>query len=133
MRRGDPPRLEPTVSERDTIFLEGLEVRTTIGVEAWERDEPQTLLVDLEMATDAAKAAATDDVRDALNYRTVAKATLAFGEAHAFHLVETFAERLAAHLCTAYGIGWLRLRIAKPGAVRFSRTVGIEIERGRRA
>lgn len=121
------------MSARDTIFLEGLEVRTTIGVEAWEREEPQTLLVDLEFACDAAKSAATDDVRDALNYRTVAKTALAFGAAQSFHLVETFAERLAEHLAATCGVGWLRLRVAKPGAVRFSRTVGVEIERGRRA
>ncbi len=118
---------------RDTIFLEGLEVRTTIGVEAWEREEPQTLLVDLEMACDAAKAAATDDVRDALNYRTVAKSALAFGAAQGFHLVETFAERLAEHLIATSGVAWLRIRVAKPGAVRFSRTVGVELERGRRS
>ena len=120
------------MTARDTIFLEGLEIRTTLGVEPWEREEPQTLLVDLEIACDAAKAAATDDVRDALNYRTVAKAALAFGAEHDFHLVETFAERLAEHLLAACGIGWLRIRVAKPGAVRFSRTVGVEIERGRR-
>ena len=72
-------------------------------------------------------------MRDALNYRTVAKAALAFGEANRFRLVETFAERLAGHLIASCHVGWLRLRVAKPGAIRFSRTVGIEIERGRTA
>lgn len=117
----------------DTIFLEGLEVRTTIGVEAWEREEPQTLLVDFELSCDARKAAATDDVKDALNYRTVAKAALEFGARERVHLIETFAERLVAHLVATCGVSWIRLRVSKPGAIRFSRTVGIEIERGRRA
>ncbi len=117
---------------RDTIFLEGLEVRTILGVEAWEREEPQTVVLDLEMACDAAVSAKTDDVHDALNYRTVAKAALAFGATTRFHLVETFAERLAEHLMATCGVGWIKMRVAKPGAIRFSRTVGIEIERGRR-
>lgn len=121
------------MTERDTIFLDGLEIRTVIGVEPWEREEAQTVVVDLRMACDAARAAKADDVNDALNYRTVAKAALAFGAAHRFHLVETFAERLAEHLMATCGIGWLFLRVGKPGAVRFSRAVGIEIERGRRA
>ena len=120
------------MTARDTIFLEGLEIRTVIGVEAWEREEAQTVVVDLRLACDASLAARADDVNDALNYRTVAKAALAFGASQQFHLVETFAERLAEHLMTTCGIGWLVLRVAKPGAVRFSRTVGIEIERGRR-
>ena len=118
---------------RDTIFLEGLEVRTVIGVEAWEREEPQTVVLDLELACDATLSARSDDVHDALNYRTVAKAALAFGAASSFHLVETFAERLAAHLMTTCGVGWIKMRLSKPGAIRFSRTVGIQIERGRRS
>ncbi len=114
----------------DRIFLHGLEVRTVIGVEAWERKDEQTVVIDFQLATDVRKAAARDDVRDALNYRTVAKAALAFGAKHQFRLVETFAERLAAHLMKTCRVRWIRLRVSKPGAIRFSRTVGVEIERG---
>jgi dihydroneopterin aldolase len=117
---------------RDTIFLRGLEVRAIVGVEPWEREEPQTVRIDLDLACDAAKAAATDDVRDAENYRTVAKAALAFASASRYRLVETLAERLAAHLMATCGLPWVRLRVSKPGAVRFSQDVGVEIERGRR-
>ena len=117
---------------RDTLFVRGLEVRTVLGVEAWEREEPQTVVLDIELASDAARAAASDDVADAVNYRTVAKAALAFATESRFRLVETLAERLAAHLLATCGVSWLRLRISKPGAVRFSREAGVEIERGSR-
>ena len=116
---------------RDTIFLRALEVRTVLGVEDWEREEPQTVLVDVEFLCDAARAAVTDDVRDAFNYRTVAKEALAFGAQARYHLVETLADRMAAHLMERCGLPWLRLRVSKPGAIRFSREVGVEIERGR--
>lgn len=116
----------------DTIFVRGLEVRTIIGVDEPERREEQTVVLDLELACDARAAAAKDDVKDALNYRTVAKAALAFTAKSRYRLVETLAERLAEHLMKAEGVRWIRLRIAKPGAVRFSREAGVEIERGTR-
>jgi 7,8-dihydroneopterin aldolase/epimerase/oxygenase len=116
----------------DTIFVRGLEVRTIIGVDEPERREEQTVILDLDLACDARVAAAKDDVKDALNYRTVAKAALAFVAESRYRLVETLAERLAEHLMKTEGVRWIRLRIAKPGAVRFSREVGVEIERGTR-
>jgi dihydroneopterin aldolase len=117
---------------RDTVFLRGLEVRTVIGVEDWERREPQTVVIDFDVACDASRAAARDDVRDAVNYRTLAKEALAFAAKSRYRLVETFAERLADRLVRRHRLAWIRLRVAKPGAVRFSREVGIVIERGTR-
>jgi dihydroneopterin aldolase len=116
----------------DTLFVRGLEARALIGVDAWEREGPQTLSIDLEFPCDAAKTARTDRVEDAVNYRSVAKEALAFAEASRFRLVETFAERLAERLMAACALPWVRVRVGKPGAVRFSREVGVEIERGRR-
>jgi len=116
----------------DTIFVRGLEARAVLGVDAWEREGPQTVLIDLEFPGDVARAARTDAVDDAVNYRTVAKAALAFAEESRFRLVESFAERLAERLMGECGLPWVRVRVAKPGAVRFSREVGVEIERGRR-
>jgi dihydroneopterin aldolase len=116
----------------DTIFVRGLEARIVLGVDEPERRERQTVVIDFDVACDARAAAATDDVADAVNYRTLAKAALAFLEGSGFRLVETLAERLAEHLVTTQGVRWIRLRVAKPGAVRFSREVGVEIERGSR-
>jgi len=118
--------------DRDTVFLRGLEVRTVIGVEEWERREAQTVVIDFDASCDASKAAARDDVRDAVNYRSLAKESLAFAAKARFRLVETFAVRLADRLIRRHRLAWIRLRVAKPGAVRFSREVGVEIERGTR-
>ena len=117
---------------RDTVFVRGLEVRTVLGVDAWEREEPQTVVLDIEIACDADRAAASDDVSDAVNYRTIAKAALSFATESRFRLVETLAVRLADHLRKSCGVTWVRLRATKPGAVRFSREAGVEIERGTR-
>ena len=116
----------------DIIYLNGLRLETVIGIYDWERQLKQTLLVDLEMAADVARAAATDDVADTLNYKAVAKRLLAFADESSFQLVETFAERMAELLQEEFQIPWLRLRINKKGAVRGVRDVGVVIERGTR-
>ena len=118
---------------RDTIFLQGLEARGIIGIEDWERKKPQTIRVTLEMACDADAPAAEDDIEKALNYKTIAKRILQHIEESSYHLIETLAVRLAEMIQRDYGVTWLRMRVSKPGAVRFSENVGVEIVRGERS
>lgn len=117
---------------RDTVYIRGLEVRSIIGIHEWERRERQTIRIDVEMAADTARAAATESIEDALDYRAVAKAVIAHVEESAYFLVETLAERLAALIRTQFDVPWVRLTVGKPGAVRFSQEVGVVIERGAR-
>lgn len=117
---------------RDTVFVHGLEARGVIGIEAWERKAAQTIRVDIDMAWDAAAPAVDDDIEKTLNYRSVAKAVLAHIEQHEHFLVETLADRLASEIMEAFHVPWIRLRVSKPGAVRFSETVGVEVVRGQR-
>jgi len=116
----------------DIVFLEQLRVDTIIGIHDWERRVRQTLLVDLEMATDAGPAAASESIEDALDYQQVAARVTAFIQAGEFQLLETLAHELAAVLQTEFGLPWLKLRIAKPGAVPAAQTVGVVLERGQR-
>lgn len=116
----------------DIVYIRDLRIETIIGVYGWERQVRQTLILDLDMGADIARAAATDDIADALDYKAVTKRTIAFVQGHQFQLVETLAERLAAMLREEFGIPWLRLRINKQGALRGVRDVGVEIERGTR-
>ena len=116
----------------DTVFVRDLEVRAIIGINDWERREIQTILIDLDMACDIAAAAADEDIDKTVNYRSVSKAVMAFTEQGHFLLVETLAERIAALVRHDFGVPWVRVRVRKPGAVRFSREVGVEIERGAR-
>ncbi len=124
--------MSEAASARDTVFIRDLEVRAIIGINDWERRECQTILIDLDMAWDTAAAAATEDIDKAVNYRSVAKAVMRHTEEGHYYLVETLAERLAALVRTEFNVPWVRVRVRKPGAVRFSREVGVEIERGSR-
>jgi len=113
----------------DRIFLTDLRVEAVIGIWEWERRIRQTISLDLEMAADVRRAAATDDIEDALNYRSIAKRLAETVEASQFQLVETLAETLARIVVTEFGVPWLKLSVSKPGAIQGSRNVGIVIER----
>ncbi len=114
----------------DTVFIRELRAETVIGVYDWERDIRQAVVLDLEMATDNRSAAATDSIDDALDYAAVSRRLLSFIESSEFQLIETLAERVADIVLTEFDVPWLRLRLAKPGAVAEARDVGVVIERG---
>jgi 7,8-dihydroneopterin aldolase/epimerase/oxygenase len=113
----------------DKIFIHALKTETIIGIYDWERQVRQTVLIDVEIGADIRKAALTDSIEDTLNYKRVAKRVLAFVEASQFHLVETLAEHLAMLILEEFGVGWVRITLSKPGAVRSSRDVGVALER----
>ena len=114
----------------DKIFLDELRIETIIGIWEWERKIRQTIIIDLEMSADIARAAATDDVADTLNYKSVAKRLQSFVGESSFQLVETLAERIAAIIREEFDVAWVKVTVHKPGAIRGSKDVGVIIERG---
>lgn len=114
----------------DIVFIQELKVDAVIGVRDWERRVRQTLVLDLELGCDAATAATSDAVADAVDYDAVRRHAADWVRGAGCQLVETVAEGLAAELQRTFGVRWLRLRIAKPGAVPGARAVGVVIERG---
>ena len=117
----------------DTIFLRDLEIDATIGIFEWEKRIKQKVRIDLEMAADITKAAASDSIKDTLDYKTISKHIIQFVEDSRYELIETLIEKVAVILLQDFNIPWVRVTISKPGAVRGSRDVGITIERGERS
>ena len=117
----------------DIIFIRDLRIDTVIGIYDWERSIKQTLHLDLEMATDITRAAASDRIEDTLNYKAVAKRIIAFVEGSSFQLVETLAERIVELVREEFSVPWVRLSLNKVGAVRGAQGVGVIIERGTRS
>ena len=116
----------------DIIFLGGLEIETVIGIYDWERTIKQKIYLDIEMAFDIKKAAATDDIAYTLDYKTVSDRIVKFVEASEFLLVETLIEKIADILLTEFSIPWVKIVLNKKGAVSRARDVGIIIERGQK-
>ncbi|RMG37639.1 MAG: dihydroneopterin aldolase [Gammaproteobacteria bacterium] len=116
----------------DIVYLRGLRIDTIIGIYDWERRTRQTVILDLEMGTDISRAARSESIEDALDYKAVAKRLIAFVGESRFQLVETLAERCARLVMEEFGVPWLRLTLNKQGAVRGATDVGVIIERGQR-
>jgi dihydroneopterin aldolase len=114
----------------DIIYLNGLTVETIIGIFDWERTTKQKVIFDFEMSADVHTAAQTDRIEDTVDYKAMAKRVIQFVEENEFFLVETLAERVAALVQDEFGVRWLRLKLNKPGAVRYAGDVGVVIERG---
>jgi D-erythro-7,8-dihydroneopterin triphosphate epimerase len=114
----------------DTIFIKDLLVRTVLGVTDDERREKQDVLISIAMETGTSAPAKSDNLADAINYRTIAKQILALTETSQFQLVERLAEEIAALCLKESRVQRVRVTVEKPGAVRFARTVGVTIERG---
>jgi len=114
----------------DMVFIRELRADTVIGVYDWERRIRQTVVMDLELASDNRRAAAGDRIEDAIDYAAISQRVLSFIEASEFQLIETMAEQVANIILDEFAVPWLRVRLAKPGAVSQAREVGVLIERG---
>lgn len=113
----------------DQIFIKDLLIRGVIGISDREREQPQDILVNIVIYSDIKKAGETDNVEDSVNYRTVAKKVLAHVEKVQRYTVEALATDIAGLVLSEKGVVKVSVRVEKPGAVRFSRSVGVEIER----
>ncbi len=115
----------------DKVIIKDLLVRGIIGITDYERRLPQDILVNIVLYTDIHKAGQTDNIEDCINYSTVAKKVIAHAESIQRYTVEALATDIAAICLGEKGVQSVWVRVEKPGAVRFARSVGVEIERTR--
>ena len=113
----------------DLVSIRDLSVPAVIGVHDWEREISQTLVVSVDLAADVRKAAATDDIADALDYSAVARTISAVVRDGQFGLIETAAERVAGRLLADHPVSWVRVEVRKP--IRDGYTAAVTIERAR--
>ncbi len=115
----------------DKIFIKDLVARGIIGVQEWEREKPQEIVLNFTLFTSLKKVGVSDCIDDTVNYRTIAKLALAHAETAARKTVEALAQDLARICLNQPGVDKVIVRVEKPGAIRFSKSVGVEIERSR--
>ena len=113
----------------DKVFIRGLEVEGIIGIFQWEREVKQIISVDIEMDFDNKKAAKSDSIEDALNYKSVGKRITSFVTNSKFQLVETLEENISKIIIKEFPVTNVRVTLSKPGALRGSDSVGISIKR----
>lgn len=115
----------------DRVLIRDLMVRGVIGISDRERKERQDIVINVVMFTDIRNAGESDNIDDCVNYRTVSKEIIKHVESIGRYTVEALATDLAG-ICLAHdGVEKVKVRVEKPGAVRFSESVGVEIVRKR--
>ena len=115
----------------DEILIKDLLLRTIIGVNDEERRNRQDVLINLVLYADTRPAGETDRIEDAVNYRTLAKRIIELVERSQFYLVEKLAAEIARLALEDQRVERVKVTVEKPGALRFARSVGVSIERGR--
>jgi FolB domain-containing protein len=115
----------------DRIYIKDLLLRTIIGINDEERRNRQDVLINIVLYADTYAAGASDDIEDAVNYRTMTKRVIGLVEGSQFYLVEKMAAEIAAICLDDPQVERATVRVEKPGALRFARSVGVEIDRTR--
>ena len=113
----------------DKVFIKNLQVETVIGIFNWEREVRQVVSIDLAMEFDNKKAAKSDDIEDALDYKKIGKRVSSYVKRSKFKLVERLAEQIAKLVLKEFPVSSLTVSVTKPGALRGSESVGISITR----
>ncbi len=114
----------------DQIHIKDLLLRTIIGINEEERRNRQDVLINIVMDVDMRRACETDDIDDAVNYRTITKRIIQLVESSQFYLVEKLVAEIAIICLSDPQVQRVRVTVEKPGALRFARSVGVTIERG---
>jgi len=113
----------------DRVFIKNLEIETIIGIYHWEREKRQRVVFDIEMAWDNKRPAASENIDDALNYKTLSDEIKETVSASQYQLIETLAEKIAELVLDNYGVEWLQLTLRKPDALDGDTDVGVKIVR----
>ena len=115
----------------DKIIIKDLLVRSIIGINPDERTKKQDILINMVLFADTRQAAQSDDIADAVNYKAITKRVIEHVEGSSDFLVEKLVNDIAQIILTEFSVRRVRVRVEKPGALRFAKSVGIEIERTR--
>ncbi|MCX8065338.1 MAG: dihydroneopterin aldolase [Candidatus Hydrogenedentes bacterium] len=117
------------IEQYDKIHIRDLVVRCIIGIEPLERKEKQDVIINITLYTDIKKSAVTDNISDTVDYKKIKKRVLSFVENSSFYLLETLAEEIAKICLDDNCVKGASVVVDKPGALRFARSVAVEITR----
>ena len=117
----------------DTIFISGLKVQAILGVLPREREQPQSVVFDIELHTDITRAAASKNLEHTVDYAQVAALAQQLAIEGKYLLVESLIEELAQTLLQQFpeSIESVQISVSKPDAVENTDAVGVKIHRPR--
>ncbi|MDJ0765984.1 MAG: dihydroneopterin aldolase [Myxococcota bacterium] len=117
------------MSGLDKIYIRDLAARCIIGFKGWEREKKQDVLINIALYADLSTAGKSDQVADTIDYKQVKHRVLDMVEGTSFFLIERLAEAIAARCLEDARVKRVDVIVDKPGALRFARSVAVEIAR----
>ena len=115
----------------DRIHISGLRVEYIIGINDWERETKQQVIIDITLHADLTRAGESDDIADTVNYRDISKAIQEHVEASSYGLIEAMARNIAKICLEPKAVVRADVSVQKPGALRGADSVGVKISRKR--
>ena len=115
------------------IRITNLRLRTIIGTHDWEREVQQDVVVNIALDYDAARAIASDDLRETVDYKALTKQIIKEVEASRFFLLEKLAGRIIEIVAARPAVREAVVRVDKPQALRFADSVSVELNWSRKA
>ncbi|MDF2180065.1 dihydroneopterin aldolase [Aliiglaciecola sp. CAU 1673] len=116
----------------DKILIEGLEIKSLIGVYDWERQAPRPLLVDVTLYLDLSKAGSSDAVADTIDYAAVATRIEEVAASSSFELLEALTSALISMLLNEFSIDQVSVKLSKPDILPNAKDVAVEMTRSRK-
>ena len=113
----------------DKIIIRDLLTRGRIGISDNERSSEKDILVNAVLYSDTRPAGKSDSIEDCVNYSTMAKKILNLAQNNQRKTVEAFAQDIADECLAHPLVKRVVIRVEKTSAVRFTKSVGVEIER----
>jgi dihydroneopterin aldolase/D-erythro-7,8-dihydroneopterin triphosphate epimerase len=115
----------------DRIHIRDLLVRCIVGIRDWERAKKQDVVLNVTLHADLERACASDAIDDTVDYVAIKQSVIETVEGSSFHLVERLAQAVADVCLQDERVQRVDVLLEKPGALRFARTVAVEITRER--
>lgn len=113
----------------DIIEIKGIQLKAIVGVNAWEKQLPQSLVVDLAYKVDASQISQSDDLAQSIDYDAMTNFCINFISETQVGLIETLSDKLAQALLQQFNLPWLRLTLHKPHALTCAKDISITLER----
>lgn len=113
----------------DEVEINDLRVRTEVGFSLHELGKLQELNITIHLRATVKNAGETDRVDDTINYKIIAKEVLFHVENKTYNLIEAVATDVARICVVRHGVPSVKVIVAKPNALRFSKSSSVTIER----
>lgn len=115
----------------DRIYIRDLACRCIVGINPDERTKKQEVIINIVLCADLRRACASDDIAHTVDYKSIKQAVLDMAEHSSYSLIERLAAHIADICLSELAVRRVTVSVDKPGALRFARSVAVEITRER--